>query len=1080
MPWSVRGGMFMTVEPGMSFAALLRQLRKAAFLTQEELAQEARLSSRAISDLERGLTRTTHRETARRLADALKLTGSLREHFEAAAQGRSWPSGSASLVSGDPVLAGARFRGGDPHVWLSSVVTTLDELGVAAARSVVAEWQGRGPVDAAWLPWVDDLIRLTGEGRLPPVARRPLSAVGGGPFLDREGQAAELNDFLDGVEQGRGGVALVVGPAGIGKSRLLVTVLSGRPGSVQVEWMTFDRGEAGYQGWRRLLAPLWITLRRTELAPAGLLTHAAILDDILLVGGNNELMGRRFPGEVGAAVAAMLIHLAKRQPLVLVVDDAHRGGASSDRLLLDVASRVNACGVGLVAALRPEELEGDSALNEYSNQAAGRAGVDMVMPIRVPALDLDATADLLRERTGVEPPPGIVELVLRQTGGCPQLINSTPIQAPASGDKSTSWAVGKLDAEGLRVLESTIHARSEPARTILHAAALCAVDAYFEPDVLAEVTNLDAEFVERILDEECRRGSILTPQASGYRFQHDNWIDALINTCPPARRRALHARCLELLWADPASDPRQLARHAVGAGTALVGAKKLVTLASRAADLAVADYAFGAAAELYEVAARHAVSAERIDILIRQSDALRFRGRWDEARGALKRAASLARSLGIPGREAMALVHLERLTWSYGLYETELTGQIRDVIGRLPAGEAVLRAQAQAALTARLSISTRQYENEQADLAGALLQQLPSVTDSVARTDMILGIRAGLQDIVPPGDLLDLDRQEFDIAINLRSAYHLEETLGARIIDLIRSGRLAELSSAVRAYRDFAEQSATTVALYTQALLQAMLTLARGDFDAAAEHTAEAARISEPWGESMAREALMGQTGWLLYETGQVDGLTEALAGLVEQNVSSLNDPVRSLAAGLIHAEKSETAQAIGLLREVCANTDEFRSLPRGPSRIAVLATAAMVIGHPALGDALPPDQADRWGGHIADLLAAHQDTLVVAGWPAVLLGSKHRYIGLAYLAAGQPAVAAVHLARAAGENSEFAVLQTRTCFDLARALVRQRDSYSEGVAEMKRVEQRASQLGMAGLAAQAAAERDQWSRLGP
>jgi len=57
--------MVMTVEPGTSFAVLLRQLRKSAFLTQEELAQAARLSSRAISDLERGLTRTTHKETAR-------------------------------------------------------------------------------------------------------------------------------------------------------------------------------------------------------------------------------------------------------------------------------------------------------------------------------------------------------------------------------------------------------------------------------------------------------------------------------------------------------------------------------------------------------------------------------------------------------------------------------------------------------------------------------------------------------------------------------------------------------------------------------------------------------------------------------------------------------------------------------------------------------------------------------------------------------------------------------------------------------------------------------------------------------
>ena len=503
-----------------------------------------------------------------------------------------------------------------------------------------------------------------------------------------------------------------------------------------------------------------------------------------------------------------------------------------------------------------------------------------------------------------------------------------------------------------------------------------------------------------------------------------------------------------------------------------------MTLVRQAADLALADYAFGSAAELYEVAARHADGTERIDVLIMQSDALRFRGRWDEARDSLKQAAALAKALGIPGREAMALVHLERLTWRYGLYETELTQRIRDVIARLPAGETVLRAQAQAVLTARLSISTRQYENEQADLARTLLRHLPSVTDPVARADMILGIRAGLLDIVPPDDLLDFDRQVFDLALNLRSAYHLEEALGSRITDLIRSGRLAELPSAVRAYHDFAEQSGTTVSRYTQALLQAMLALARGDFNTAGEQTSEAARLSGPWGESMAREALMGQMGWLLYETGQIDGLTEALADLVEQSVSAQNDPVWSLAAGLIHAEKGETEQAIRLLREVSANSDEFSGLPRGPSRIAVLATAAMVIGHPALDTMLAPDEAGRWGERLADLLAAHQDTLVVAGWPAVLLGSKHRYIGLAYLAAGQPATAAVHLARAAEENSEFAVLHTRTRFDLARALVRQPASHHEGATEMKRVQQKAAELGMAGLAAQAAAEQDQWSRL--
>ena len=97
----------------------------------------------------------------------------------------------------------------------------------------------------------------------------------------------------------------------------------------------------------------------------------------------------------------------------------------------------------------------------------------------------------------------------------------------------------------------------------------------------------------------------------------------------------------------------------------------------------------------------------------------------------------------------------------------------------------------------------------------------------------------------------------------------------------------------------------------------------------------------------------------------------------------------------------------------------------------------------------------------------------MLIGWPAVLLGSKHRFIGLAHLAAGQPAQAAEHLTRAVAENGDFAALQTRTRFDLARALIRQRGSYVPGIAEMADVQRRAGKLGMVNLAAQAAAELD-------
>jgi len=74
-------------EPRPSFAGLLRQLRAEARLTQEELAEAARLSPRSVSDLERGINRTARKDTALLLADALGLAGPVRVVCIAAARG---------------------------------------------------------------------------------------------------------------------------------------------------------------------------------------------------------------------------------------------------------------------------------------------------------------------------------------------------------------------------------------------------------------------------------------------------------------------------------------------------------------------------------------------------------------------------------------------------------------------------------------------------------------------------------------------------------------------------------------------------------------------------------------------------------------------------------------------------------------------------------------------------------------------------------------------------------------------------------------------------------------------------------
>ena len=84
------------------FPRLLRQHRTAAGLTQEELAERAGLSVRAVGDLERGVRHSPQQHTVRQLADALGLSGGERSAFFSAVH----PSGEDSpVVVATPSLA---------------------------------------------------------------------------------------------------------------------------------------------------------------------------------------------------------------------------------------------------------------------------------------------------------------------------------------------------------------------------------------------------------------------------------------------------------------------------------------------------------------------------------------------------------------------------------------------------------------------------------------------------------------------------------------------------------------------------------------------------------------------------------------------------------------------------------------------------------------------------------------------------------------------------------------------------------------------------------------------------------------
>jgi predicted ATPase/DNA-binding XRE family transcriptional regulator len=192
-------------QPALSFAGLLRQLRAEARLTQEELAEAARLSPRSVSDLERGISRTARKETALLLADALGLAGPVRVVFVAAARGKApaaevqaarlgvpsparhnLPAPLTSFVGREQDLA--RLEG----LLGQARLVTLTGPGGAGKTRLALEFAsgvlGRFP-DGAWLV---DLASLSDASLIAAAA---LSAVGA-PGQPGRAAVDTLTDFL--------------------------------------------------------------------------------------------------------------------------------------------------------------------------------------------------------------------------------------------------------------------------------------------------------------------------------------------------------------------------------------------------------------------------------------------------------------------------------------------------------------------------------------------------------------------------------------------------------------------------------------------------------------------------------------------------------------------------------------------------------------------------------------------------------------------------------------------------------------------------------------------------------------------
>jgi predicted ATPase/DNA-binding CsgD family transcriptional regulator/transcriptional regulator with XRE-family HTH domain len=174
----------MAEQANSGFAGLLRQLRAGAQLTQQELAKAAGVSPRAVSDLERGINRTARQDTAVKLAGALGLAEPARSLFVAAALGRIEAgqvlAARSTQAPGEPLTSAGGMHGFVPA--LTSFV------GRAGPVRAVAALLDRGRLVTVTGPGGAGKTRLAGQ-----VAKRVAGRFADGVWL------AELAPIRDPV-----------------------------------------------------------------------------------------------------------------------------------------------------------------------------------------------------------------------------------------------------------------------------------------------------------------------------------------------------------------------------------------------------------------------------------------------------------------------------------------------------------------------------------------------------------------------------------------------------------------------------------------------------------------------------------------------------------------------------------------------------------------------------------------------------------------------------------------------------------------------------------------------------------------
>jgi AAA ATPase domain len=508
--------------------------------------------------------------------------------------------------------------------------------------------------------------------------------MGSQGLIGRDHAAGLLRAEIGRAIDSHGGLALVTGEAGIGKTALVTDAAeeARQRGALVLSGACWASDSApGFWPWVQVVRGL----RRLSSAPEWAAAEAA--------GGKGIgiLLGEVPTGLPGAepepaeafqlydAVTTALVSASQRRPVVVVLDDLHWADTASLRLLEFAAQHVWFERLLLVGTYRDVEVESAG----HPLEALMPPLVAKATTVTLTGLDRDEVGVLIARTAGQEPDPELVAEVHRRTGGNPFFVEQMARLWRADGTVA-AIAPGVRDAVRRRLSQL-------PAPVVELLTVASVLSREFHARVLAACAAAPAAEVDRLLDRAVTARLVVALGGGRFAFAHDLVRETLYDALDEPDRRRRHAGVVaaveqsatlaELLF------PADLARHAYHARALLDPARVgdlLVAAARDASSRLATDEATGHFRRALEVVSD---PARRVKLNLELAGELYFAaGSRDAAWRHYQEAAALARRLDDPELLARVALTLYRHEMPVESMTLPADGLLREAHQRLVGG----------------------------------------------------------------------------------------------------------------------------------------------------------------------------------------------------------------------------------------------------------------------------------------------------------------------------------------------------------------------------------------------------------